>query len=46
MDESDFKRAGSEKVKFTFSAVVMNGRLSGLSVSPLASDFSAVLLQG
>ena len=45
MDESDFKRAGAKKVKFTFSAVITNGRLSGPAVSPLASDFCAVLLQ-
>ena len=46
MNESDFQRAaGWKKVKFTFSAVLINARLTGPGVSPLASDFATVLLQ-
>src|SRR4029450_1500624 len=48
MNKSDFQRAaGSKKVKFTFSILLVKGRVSGLDKAPpLANDIAAALQEG
>lgn len=47
MNKSDFQRAASgKKVKFTFSVVLIKGRLTGIvNPPPLARDLATVLQQ-